>query len=74
MATKAQEWARERNTAKWRLTGVSTTLANLIRFSPLTPGEAATLESALDKIDIVVDYWKGMNPLSKNAYLKAKRK
>lgn len=69
MATKAQEWARKRNEAKWRLTGIAGSINQIMLHYPITPGENAHLDSALDTIENVLIYWNESNSKSKKAYI-----
>lgn len=69
MATKAQEWASKRNSTKWRVSGLAAVMGNLIMHSPLTQGEAAHLEKALDIVDNILIYWKKGNKESKKAFM-----
>lgn len=71
MATvsKAQEWASKRNSTKWRMSGLAAVMGNLIMHSPLTQGEAAHLDEALDIVDNILLCWKRNNKESKKAFM-----
>lgn len=71
MATKAQEWARKRNEAKWRLTGIANSINQMMLYHPLTPAELSHLDAVVDIVESVLIYWDESNGKSKRDYIKS---
>lgn len=67
--TKAQEWARKRNTLKRRVMGLKAQLLNMVKDPILTPNEQAHANTAGREIDTLLRYWDAKNPISKMDYL-----
>ena len=69
--TKAQKWARERNTDKFRIKGILANMTALIKSSKaLTREERRELTEIVFKINGIINRWKGYNEMSKEKYLK----
>ena len=72
--TKAQKWARSRNTSKYRLKGISGNLSQLLYSSPaLAPVEHMILEGALNEIQYALECWNDNNEVSKDRYMRRSR-
>ena len=74
MATKAQEWARKRNEAQWRLKGVISNLTDIKNNLPLIALESMEIEEALALINSVIKNWGSRNSYSKRVYLARDKK
>jgi len=67
--TKAQEWARKRNGAKWRIKGINENLRNLSMESSLLTTERAELRRAVLFITQSLNNWEERNSLSKKKFM-----
>ena len=74
MATKAQEWARKRNEAKWRLAGTVSNLSNIKNTLPLIALESMEIEEAVALINSVIKNWGSRNLYSKRVYMAREKK
>ncbi len=70
--TKAQKWARERNSAKWRLKGIRENLKMLARNSSLLITERKELKRSVIFIDETLSSWKARNGLAKKKFMEEK--
>ena len=67
--TNAQNWAKQRNFAKFRLEGVKKTLHNLSTSNYLLTTERNELKSIILSLNNTIDSWKIRTPLSKKKFM-----
>lgn len=74
MATKAQEWARERNMTGERLAGIVVNLRQIHSLKCLTRGEELLIKTAISKLETTCQMWKMPNTreASKRHYLEGR--
>lgn len=65
-----QQWAKDRNFAKFRLSGTKVNFENLLAGFLLTQDEYADVKSVVTTIEAVLYRWDGRNEKSKAAYLR----
>jgi len=68
--SKAQQWARERNWNKARLTSIVQTLKNMSYQKSTTTGEKLDYEMVVKLLAGRVSHWSTANKLSKSQFLK----
>lgn len=70
--TPAKLWANNRNFAKFRLEGMSSSIVTLTtgRDCALTNVEIGLLDEARKSIEVVLEYWKDRTAASKKMYVK----
>jgi len=73
-STPAQDWARQRNFAKFRLESVKSHLRSLATQPALLETEKDALKAALHCIKSVSDEWTNRSSTSKAAYLKRNKR
>ena len=67
--SKAQLWARQRNSARFRIGGLSANIeAMLTHSSALTGDECQALLKASEQLNIIKDNWKNSNEHSKQLF------
>lgn len=70
--SKAQEWARGRNGAKWRVTGVVATLQTLSAEPSLLATERGELRRSILLLKETLGCWKARTGLSKKKFMEGK--
>ena len=70
--SKAQVWARQRNSAGWRLKGILSNLKNLYTDKTLLQRERIELSLSIDFIKSTVDKWQKNNKESKQSWMSRK--
>ena len=66
--SKAQLWARQRNSAKFRLCGITANLKGILESKVLTASEVWDIEISIDQILDVLHGWKDYNAESKSNF------
>jgi len=72
--TIAQDWARERNFAKWRLKGLVVSCESLLYTKALLTEEKRKIDDAQTILRFVVSIWDKQNKQSKETYLQRERR
>jgi hypothetical protein len=72
--TIKQRWARERNWNKARIKGVVCSLRNIASDLSTTHREQGQLHVLADKVEYILDNWKGHEQYSRSYFLRRWRK